>query len=85
MPVTKYKLYATESGWDNKNTELCSHLDLPGPGAAAYAQKETVENPESDDFGKFIMPVIMTGPFKCDAQFSSGVTDWKDDWNHLPG
>ena len=85
MPVTKYKLYATENGWDNKNAELCSHLGIPSPGAKAYAQKETVENPESDDFGKFIMPVIMGGPFKCDDQFSSGVTDWKDDWTNLPG
>ncbi len=84
MPVTKYKLYSTESEWDDKNTSICAHLGIPSPQAERYADKATVQNPESDDFGKFIMPVITSGPFKCDDQFSDPV-DWDNSWDILPG
>ena len=76
----KFKLYAEETDWDEKEVELMAYLGLPSPAAASYASKETVPNPASDDYGKFIMPVMTSGPYKCDDQFSSGVIDWQADW-----
>ena len=81
MKTKKYKLYATESGWDNKHDSLMTHLGIPDGGTTAYAQKETVQNPDSDDYGKLIMPVVRHGKWSCGDQFSSGVVDWQDDWN----
>ena len=76
----KYKLYATESGWENRQASLCAYLGIPIGKTTAYAPKETVPNPASDDYGKFIMPVMTSGRWKCDDQFSSGVVDWQNDW-----
>jgi hypothetical protein len=80
MIEKKYKLYATESGWDTKHDSLMTHLGIPSGGTTSYAAKETVQNPESDDYGKFIMPVMFGGKWACNDQFSSGVVDWQDDW-----
>ena len=82
--MKKYKLYATESGWDNKHVSLMEHLGIPDGKTVRYALKTKVENPDSDDFGKFIMPVLTSGKWKCDDQFSSGVVDWQNDWTIPP-
>ena len=83
MSEKKYKLYATESGWNNKHDAIMAHLGIPDGNTRLYAEKETVPNPESEDFGKFIMPVAIVGKWRCDDQFSSGVVDWNDDWYPL--
>jgi hypothetical protein len=81
MIEKKYKLYATENGWDAKHEALMTFLGIPDGTTVRYAEKETVQNPASDDYGKFIMPVIYGGKWSCGDQFSSGVVDWQDDWN----
>ena len=78
--MKQYKLYATESGWDTKHDALMNHLGIPDGTTLRYAEKTTVSNPENDDFGKFIMPVVGNGQWACDDQFSSGVVDWNPDW-----
>jgi len=83
MPAKKYKLYATESGWDNKNASLMEHFNFPNEAAPRYADKMTVENESSADHGKFIMPVVIDGPFDARDQFSSGVVEWNPEWNSL--
>ena len=85
MPAKRYKLYATENGWDTKHAALMAHFNMPNEVAQSYARKETVMNESSDDHGKFIMPVIQEGPFDARDQFSSGVVDWVDEWSNLPG
>ena len=85
MATKKYKLYATESGWDNKHVSLMAHLGIPAGNNLRYAIKTTVQNPDSSDHGKFIKPVVTTGEWKCDDQFSSGVVNWNNDWDNLPG
>jgi len=83
MDRKRYKLYATESGWENKHEAVMARLGIPDGNTLLYAKKETVSNSESEDFGKFIMPVLYYGKWRCDDQFSSGVVDWNDDWYHL--
>jgi len=79
--MKNYKLYATESGWDNKHAALMEHLEIPDGKTLRYAEKITVLNTDSDDFGKYIMPVLTSGKWKCDDQFSSGVVAWQSDWD----
>ncbi len=83
--MKKFKLYATQSGWDNKHASLMEHLGIPDGKTLRYAEKTTVENPASSDHGKFIIPVLTSGKWKCDDQFSGGVVDWQDDWNPPSG
>jgi len=61
-----------------------THLEIPDGTTVRYAMKRTVENPDSDDFGKFIMPVCYVGKWACGDQFSSGVVDWQNDWDIPP-
>jgi len=81
MPAKRYKLYATESGWDTKHAALMTHFGMPNSRATKYADKETVANESSSDHGKYIMPVIQEGTYDARDQFSSGVVDWGSDWN----
>ena len=79
----KYALYATASDWDAKNSELETELGIPdGKGTLQYAEISEVENSENSDFGKFILPVLTRGQWKCDDQFSaSDLVDFDPDWN----
>ena len=81
MPAKRYKLYATENGWDTKHAALMTHFSMPNDRATRYADKETVANESSDDHGKYIMPVIQEGPYDARNQFSSGVVTWNPEWN----
>ena len=83
MADTNIKLYETESEWDTNEAALEAFLGIPIGTTVRYAVKDTVSNSNSSDFGKYIMPVIMSGPWQCDDQFSSGVVDWQDDWNDM--
>lgn len=81
MATKKYKLYATESGWDNKHASLMEHFGIPRGNTLRYAEKTTVQNSDSSDHGKYIMPVIQEGPYDARDQFSGSVVDWGSDWN----
>ena len=80
MSAKKYKIYDTPSEWDEKQEALVVHLGIRSTSTPCYAIRSIVENPESSDFGKFIMPVCMDGRWKCDDQFSpSDLVDWRED------
>lgn len=81
----KYALYNTSTSWNAKNAELETVLGIPDEhGTDKYAEIKEVENPESSDYGKFIMPVVTTGTWKCDDQFDpSQLMDLDPNWNPL--
>tara|TARA_R110002012_G_scaffold99939_1_gene238156 strand:- start:11 stop:268 length:258 start_codon:yes stop_codon:yes gene_type:complete len=80
----KYRLYSTLSGWTSRNESLESHLGIPDGNTIRYAEVSQVTNPDNSDYEKFIMPVVTSGPWKCDDQFSSSdLVDYDDNW--LPG
>ena len=82
MSAKKYKLYDTPSEWNEKQESLVEHLDVQSTLTPCYAVMALVENTDSADFGKFIMPVCMDGRWKCDDQFNaSDLVDWQPDWN----
>ena len=82
MSEKKYMLYDTPSEWNEKEESLIDYLDVRSTLTPAYATLSIVENTDSSDFGKFIMPVCMDGRWKCDDQFdASDLVDWQDDWN----
>ena len=82
MSVTKYQLFTEKSDWTAKNEEIDSFLSLPIGTTLTYGQPDTVQNPDSSDFGKFIMPVMFIGTWKCDDQFNaSDLVDWQADWD----
>ena len=77
----KYKLYETEAEWNAKNTEIEAALGNNIP----YAFISTVQNPESDDHGKFIMPVLILGSDITTSFFDmSETTPWGDEWDMTP-
>jgi len=79
--MKKYKLYDTESEWNAKNAEIEAALGIPDGKTLNYAQVEIVENSESDDHGKFIMPVLFAGSWISTSFFNLGeLVDWQDDW-----
>jgi len=83
--MMKYRLYSSRSGWTSRNNSLESHLGIPdGNGTLHYAQISEVENSENADFGKYIMPVMTEGKWKCDDQFpSSDLVDFDPEWNPI--
>ena len=83
--MMKYRLYSSRSGWTSRNSSLEEHLGIPdGKGTLRYAVISEVENPENADFGKFIMPVMTEGTWKCDDQFpASDLVDFDPEWNPL--
>ena len=72
----KFKLYATESGWNNKHAAVMTELELPSGSTARYAEISQVSNSEHADAGKFIFPVKTDGIYKCDQLFTP--SDWVD-------
>jgi len=79
----KYRLYSSQSGWMGRNNSLEDHLGIPdGHGTLRYAEITKVENSENADFGKFIMPVVTEGTWKCDDQFpAADLVDFDPEWN----
>jgi hypothetical protein len=79
---TKYKLFDTPEAFEAKNSELMSHLGIPNnSGTSNYASISSVENPDSPDYGMYIFPVEMTGPWKCDQYFdASELVDFDSSW-----
>ena len=80
MIIKKYKLYETESEWDDKVSALEAHLGIPTEDTLNYAVIESVSNPNHPDFGKFIMPVTRFGPWTCDDQFSGELEEFDPSW-----
>lgn len=78
----KYRLYSTRSGWTSRNASLESHLGIPdGKGTLRYAEITEVNNPENEDYEKYIMPVCTEGTWKCDDQFNpSDLVDYDPTW-----
>tara|TARA_Y100000310_G_scaffold267604_1_gene279659 strand:+ start:633 stop:899 length:267 start_codon:yes stop_codon:yes gene_type:complete len=84
--VKKYRLYTSSSGWNNRHASLKTHLGIPnGFGTTEYAPMREVGNSENADFGKFIMPVMTSGRWKCEDQFNpSNLVDFDPTWNIPP-
>lgn len=80
--MKKYKLYSSQSGWNGRNDSLESHLGIPnGAGTTCYAVIAQVANPDNSDYEKYIMPVVMSGGWKCDDQFNaSDLVNYDTDW-----
>ena len=77
----KFKLYATESGWNNKHAAVMTELELPSGSTERYAEISQVTNSEHADAGKFIFPVKTDGMYKCDQLFnSSDLVDADPEW-----
>ena len=77
----KFKLYATESGWNNKHAAVMTELELPSGSTERYAEISQVTNSEHTDAGKFIFPVKTDGMYKCDQLFnSSDLVDADPEW-----
>ena len=78
----KYRLYSTRSGWTSRNASLESHIGIPdGKGTLRYAEITEVNNPENEDYEKYIMPVCTEGTWKCDDQFNaSDLVDYDPTW-----
>tara|TARA_Y100000588_G_scaffold381653_1_gene467683 strand:- start:120 stop:371 length:252 start_codon:yes stop_codon:yes gene_type:complete len=77
----KFKLYATESGWNNKHAAVMTELELPSGSTERYAEISQVTNSEHADAGKFIFPVKTDGVYKCDQLFnSSDLVDADPEW-----
>jgi len=84
--VKKYRLYSSQSGWTNRNASLETHLGIPnGKGTFCYGVLAQVENPDNDEYGKYIMPVMMDGDWKCDDQFApADLVDFDPTWRIDP-
>ena len=72
-------LLLSESAWETSEEQACAKFDLPNAQAKRYAKKSQVANSDNANFGKFIFPVMTSGPWKCDDLFTGGVA-WDDDW-----
>ena len=79
--MRKYKLYNTFAEWNTKHTALMTHLEIEATPTPTYAVVSVVQNPSSSDYGKFIMPVVTTGQWKCDDQFNANdLVVWNEEW-----
>ena len=77
----KYRLYDTSSEWVNKNESLEEHLNIPSENTFRYAEVSQVTNSNNAEYGKYIMPVCTSGPWKCDDQFNpSELVDSDPTW-----
>jgi hypothetical protein len=77
----KYQLFATKGAWTTKETALEAHLGIPTSGTAQYASATQVTNEANADFGKWIMPAVERGRWKCDDQFdSSKLVEFQPRW-----
>ena len=55
--MKQYKLYEKESDWDAKEVEICQAFGIPNDGTTCYSPKESVNNPDHADFGKWLYSV----------------------------
>lgn len=78
----KYILLDSEESFSSKHSQIMTALGLPDDkGNTVYASSATVNNPDHIEFGKFIMPVVMTGEWKTSQHFdSSSLIDFDPDW-----
>ena len=77
-----YKLFTEESDWEDKNTEVENFLGIPNSEATVYADVEQVQNPASDDFEKYLFPVIQDNQWDCIELFdASELVPWNNDWD----
>ena len=79
--MKKYKLYDTVTEWMDKNAEIEAAFEIPNEDTTNYATIEVVTNPESPDYGKFIMPVLYLGSLVSSSYFNANeLVDWQVDW-----
>ena len=77
----KCQLFASKGTWTTKHNALQAHLGLPTSGTARYAVAEQVTNEAHEDHGKWIMPVVERGRWKCDDQFNANeLVDYDPSW-----
>lgn len=74
-----FKLYDNISDFQSDNARVEGVLGIPSGGTTHYASGDRVDNPESADYGKYILPVFTSGKYKCDSLFdSSSLVGWGD-------
>ncbi len=77
----KYQLFETEDEWTTKANALEAHLGIPTSGTSRYAEPLQVTNEGNADFGKWLMPVVEGGRWKCDDQFNpSDLVEYQPGW-----
>ena len=76
-------LCTTEDEWDTLHSSICEYLNIPTEHTEIYAEKVQV-NPSHGDGGKFIMPLVAGGKWKCDDVFGSDAVDYDPEWEFAP-
>ena len=78
----KFRLYNTESEWNACHASVMEALGIPSEdgNTTTYAEISQVDNESPAAYGKFIMPVMSSGGWKCDQLFTSGLVDLDTDW-----
>ena len=78
--ATHARLYATESGWNAANTQIMEAIGSSEGGSWTYDSIKQVDNPDHDDFEKYVLRIETSGIFKCDQVFSSGNVPLDSTW-----
>jgi len=77
------KIYDTIDEFDAKETEICTNLGIPTPdgGTLRYAEPQIIDNPASNNFGKFPFPVKFQGSWNTGSYFNESETvPWDPNW-----
>ena len=61
------RLYSTESGWNTAHTRITDDH-----GYSPYDEIRQADNPDHADYGKYVLLIRTTEPYKCDQLFASG-------------
>ena len=69
------RLYSTESGWNTAHTRITDDH-----GYSPYDQIRQADNPDHDDYGKYVLLIHATEPHKCDHLFASGNVPLAPTW-----
>jgi hypothetical protein len=79
--MKKFRLYATQSEWDEKHDQVMDFVGIPDGKTTTYALVESVTNSSSSDYPKLIFPVLTSGKWQCDSLFDAAdLQDWQADW-----
>lgn len=77
----KYVLFDTIEAWESTHARIKEALGIPNANAKIYANVLSVANPDSEEFGAFIFPVVESGKWDCVEQFNPDeLVEWQDDW-----
>ena len=72
-------LLLTKAKWDAADKKASTALNIPNDRAKKYARYSQVTNTANPSYGKYIFPVMLTGPWACGELFPDA-EDWSDSW-----